>query len=228
MSYLSSSKRLSSQTRLSLRSIGAQKVLSDVFAQTAADAAAVGFILAHLPRDAGTVFWAQDRLSEKEAGQPYMAGIGPDRSVLRVNVSRPSDVLVATEEALRCKGINVVIGEIWGDPPSLDFTATKRLALRAEANGVPCWLIRRAGSPNLSAARNRWRIGSLPSAPHPHDPQAPGDPRWQVELFRSRYAQPGTWVARYDRAADRLDFSAPLLDAAVATRDGASGQRAAR
>lgn len=62
MSYLSSSKRLSGQTRLSLRNAGAQKVLSDVFAQTAADAAAVGFVLAHLLRDEGTVFWAQDRL----------------------------------------------------------------------------------------------------------------------------------------------------------------------
>lgn len=225
MSYLSASKRLSSQTRLNLRSIGAQKVLSDVFAQTAADAAAVGFVLAHLPRDAGTVLWAQDRLSEKEAGQPYMAGIGAERSLLRVNVSRPSDVLVAMEDALRCKGMTAVIGEIWGDPPSLDFTATKRLALRAEANGVPCWLIRRAGSPNLSAARNRWRIGSLPSVAHPHDAQAPGDPRWQVELFRSRYAQPGTWVAQYDRASDRLDFSAPRLDGAVAARDGADRQR---
>jgi len=225
MSYLSASKRLSSQTRLNLRSIGAQKVLSDVFAQTAADAAAVGFVLAHLPRDTGTVLWAQDRLSEKEAGQPYMAGIGAERSLLRVNVSRPSDVLVAMEDALRCKGMTAVIGEIWGDPPSLDFTATKRLALRAEANGVPCWLIRRAGSPNLSAARNRWRIGSLPSVAHPHDAQAPGDPRWQVELFRSRYAQPGTWVAQYDRASDRLDFSAPRLDGAVAARDGADRQR---
>lgn len=228
MSYLSSSKRLSSQTRLSLRNIGAQKVLSDVFAQTAADAAAVGFVLAHLPRDAGTVLWAQDRLSEKEAGQPYMAGIGPERQVLRVNVSRPSDVLVALEDALRCKGMTAVIGEIWGDPPSLDFTATKRLALRAEANGVPCWLIRRAGSANLSAARNRWRIGSLPSTAHPHDALSPGDPRWRAELFRSRYTQPGTWVVRYDRASDRLDFSAPHVDGAVAARDGADGQRAAR
>ncbi|MEL6509663.1 MAG: hypothetical protein AAFQ47_02390 [Pseudomonadota bacterium] len=228
MSYLAPSKRLSSQTRLSLRSIGAQKVLSDVFADTAADAAAVGFVLAHLPREAGTVLWAQDRLSEKEAGQPYMPGIGVTQPVMRVNVSRPSDVLVAMEDALRCKAVSAVIGEIWGDPPTLDFTATKRLALRAEANGVPCWLIRRAASPNLSAARNRWRIASLPSAAHPHDAQAPGDPRWQVELFRSRAAQPGIWAVRYDRTTGRLDFSAASVDRAVDTRDGADRQRAAR
>lgn len=157
-----------------------------------------------------------------------MAGVGAQRSVLRFNISRPSDVLIGMEDALRCKTITAVIGEIWGDPPSLDFTATKRLALRAEANGVPCWLIRRAGSANLSAARNRWRIGSLPSAAHPHDAQAPGDPRWQVELFRSRYAKPGIWVARYDCASDRIDFSAASVDGAVAKSNGADGQRATR
>lgn len=228
MSYLSPSKRLSSQTRLTLRNIGAQNVFSDVFAETAADAAPVAFVLAHLPRRAGPILWVQDRISEKEAGQPYMAGIGSDRAVLRVNVSRAPDVLSAMEDALRCKGIGAVIGEIWGDPPALDFTATKRLALRAEANALPCWLIRRGATPNLSAARNRWRVGARPSMPHPHDPQAPGDPRWQVELFRSRYTQPGTWVVRHDRASDRLDFSAPHVDGTVAARDGADGQRAAR
>lgn len=228
MSYLAPSKRLSNRTLLSLRSVGAQKVLSDVFTQTAADAAAVGFVLAHLPKESGTVLWAQDWLSSKETGQPYIPGIGATRSVMRVSVTRPSDVLVALEDALRCKAITGVIGEIWGDPAVLDFTATKRLALRAEANGVPCWLLRRAATPTLSAARNRWRVASLPSAVHPHDPQAPGDPRWQVELFRSRSAQPGLWTARYDRASDRLDFSAASVDGAVDTRDGADGQRATR
>lgn len=78
--------------------------------------------------------------------------------MIRVDVSRPADVLWATEEGLRCKALSCVIGEIWGDSPALTFTATKRLAMCAEAHKVPCWLIRHAASPDLSAARDRWRI----------------------------------------------------------------------
>jgi protein ImuA len=169
----------------------------------------------------------QDRLSYKETGSLYLPGL-PHKTIIHVNVSRPVDVLWAMEEGLRCKSLSCVIGEIWGAPSALNFTATKRLAMRAEANKVPCWLIRRAALPDLSTARNRWRIASLPSLPHPHDPKAPGAPRWQAELFRSRTRQTGTWVVSYDRAADSLHFVSPFRDGTLATGDGTAGQRAAR
>ena len=184
--------------------------LSEVFAQTPADAAAVGFAMSQLTRTELPIFWVQDRLSAKEAGAPYLPGVR--RPFVMVHLSRPDEVLAAMEEGLRSGGIAAVVGEVWGAPSCVDFTATRRLVLRAEARGVECWLIRRGATPDLSAARNRWRVASLPSALHPDDPLAPGDPRWQVDLFRSRYADPGTWVARYDRAADRVDFTAPVPD----------------
>lgn len=205
----------------------AMRTLSEVFVDRASDAAATGFVLARLPRTATPVLWVQDRMSRREAGRPYLAGIGVARPVIMVDLSRAVDVLWAMEDGLRCKALAVVIGEIWGDPPALDFTATKRLAMRAEAADVPCWLIRRAASPDLSAARERWRIASVPSAAHPHDPYAPGVPRWSLDLFRSRCSRPGRWVARYDRSTDRLDFAAPVRDGALEPRDGAAGQRAA-
>jgi protein ImuA len=130
------------------------------------------------------------------------------------------------EEGLRCAALVAVIGEVWGVPPALDFTATRRLTVRAESNRLPCWLLRRAATPDLSAARNRWRVTSLPSATNPHDAMAPGDPRWQAELFRSRHMQLGSWVAHHDRAADRVDFSAAVRDGAVADDHAAAGQRA--
>ncbi len=201
--------------------------LSEAFPETATDAAAVGFVLARLPRTTAPILWVQDRLSRKEAGRPYLAGIGTDRPLIMVSLSRAADVLWAMEDGLRCKALGGVIGEVWGDPPVLDFTATKRLAMRSEAADVPCWLIRRAASPDLSAARDRWRIASLPSAPHPHDAQAPGLPRWSLDLFRSRRSKPGQWVATYDRAADRLDLSAAIRDGTLATGHGTAGQRAA-
>jgi protein ImuA len=219
---------LSSRTKLDLRSIGAQNILSDVFPETAADAGAVGFVLSNIARDAGPILWVQDRVSLKEAGQPFVPGMGTKRSIIRVNVTRPADVLMAMEDGLRTKGLAAVIGEIWGDPAALSFTATKRLAMRAEANALPCWLIRRAASPNLSAARNRWRVASLPSTPHPDDPKAPGDPRWHIELFRARQTKPGAWVASYDPETDRINFFAAFRDGAMDQGDGAIGQRAAR
>ncbi len=208
-------------------------ILSEVFATNAADAACVGFGLTGLTGltglacGAAPLFWAQDRLSRQETGLPYLPGL-PGRAIIRVDVNRPVDVLWAMEEGLKCTSLGAVIGEIWGNPKALDFTATKRLVMRAERYKLPCWLIRRAASPDLSAAGNRWRVTSLPSLPHPHDPKAPGDPRWQVELFRSRYGPPGTWVATYDRAADRVDISAPFRDGAVAKDDGARECRATR
>lgn len=202
--------------------------LSEVFAETVADAAVAGFVLSHLVKGSDPVLWIQDRLSRRETGQPHISGLGTGRAVLLLEIARPADVLIAAEEGLRCKVLLAVVAEIWGDPPALNFTATKRLALRAEAMGVPCWLIRHGGTPNLSAARDRWRITSLPSAPDPDDARAPGDPRWRLELFRSRDKQPGIWVAQHDRAADRVDLSAPVPDGTLAEDTGTAGQRATR
>lgn len=201
--------------------------LAEVFAGNASDAAVTGFMLSRLSRGAKPILWVQDRLSRKEAGRPALAGLGPQRPIIMVDLSRAADVLWALEDGLRCRALGAVVGEVWGDPPALDFTATKRLAMRAEAAEVPCWLIRRAAHPNLSAARDRWRIHSLPSAPHPHDTQAPGDPRWALELFRSRRSPPGQWVATHDRAADRVGLSAAVSDGALVPRDGTARERAA-
>ncbi|MBE0413134.1 hypothetical protein, partial [Yoonia sp.] len=153
--------------------------LSEAFSATATDAGIVGFVLSRAAQTDAPILWVQDRLSQRETGQPYLPGLRR-KSVIRVDVSRAADVLWAIEEGLRCKALSCVIAEIWGNPPALNFTATKRLAIRAEAGATPCWLIRRAAAPDLSAARDRWRIASLPSLPHPDDPQAPGAPRWQA------------------------------------------------
>lgn len=209
----------------------AAPTLSEVFADAVTDAAAVGFVLSQLPASHGPVLWVQDRVSRKESGQPYMPGL-PEVSVLRVEVGRPADVLWAMEEGLRCGALRGVIGEIWGDAAAMSFTASKRLAMRAEAAGVPCWLLRRAASADLSAARDRWRIGALPSAPLQSDPAAPGMAQWRVELFRSRRAKPGVWTACYDgahlTATGRVDLAAEPADGAVHAGDVGPGLRAAR
>lgn len=197
----------------------AAAVLSEVFAAHPSDGAATGFVLSRLPeRGTAPVLWVRDRLTAREAGLPYLLPLSG--GVIEVVLSNPRDVLIAVEEGLRCPALAAVVAEIWGDPKALDFTATKRLAIRAEAARIPCWLIRRGATANLSAARDRWRVGSLASAAHPDDPLAPGAPRWQVELFRSRDKRPGAWVIGDDRAMDPV---IPLAPTGAAEPLGATG-----
>ena len=185
-------------------------VLRDVLAARPFDAAVTGFVLACLSGVTGTVLWASDRLSRRENGRlygPALRRFGFAGRVLHVEVSHPRDVLWAMEEGAGCAGLSAVVGEIHGAPEVLSFTATKRLALRAEASGVPLWLIRPGEDGALSAARERWRVGSLHAQADPYDGQAPGAPAWEAELFRARGRAPGVWEARYDparHAPDRL------------------------
>lgn len=192
--------------------------LTEVFA-SGGDAGAIGFALAQLP--AGKpLLWVQDRLSAFEAGRPHGGGLkrfgaDPDRLVL-VCARDAGDVLWTMEEGLKCAALGGVIGEVWGAARALDFTASKRLALRAERTGIPVTLLRFSAPEDLSAARRRWRVTSLPSAPHPGDPKAPGAPRWRAELFRARDRTPGVWEAEYDGAAHRLRLAPTLPDPALA------------
>ena len=195
--------------------------LSEVFADTVTDAAVTGFVCAHLREAVKPVLWVQDRLSLREAGRPYLAGLPVPLQILHVTVSKPADVLWSMEEGLRCAGLSAVLGEIWGDPAVLDFTATKRLALRSEAQNLPTWLIRRAAEPNLSAARLRWRVSALPSLAVDGDLRAPGQAQWRAELFRARWQTPGEWVARHDR--DGLHFDHPVIHDAPTPDQAAQG-----
>jgi protein ImuA len=102
------------------------------------------------------------------------------------------------EEGVRCSALSCVIGELWGDPRALDFTATRRLAVASEKSGTPCWLVRLGGNANLSGARMRWRIASAPSLANELDLKAPGLPAWDAELFRARGMPPGRWGLAHD------------------------------
>ncbi|MGB3407219.1 MAG: hypothetical protein WBA67_06960 [Jannaschia sp.] len=189
---------------------------------TSRDGAATGMVLAQLDalgRQGGPILWVQDRRAAQEGGLPYARGIagvtGLDMPILRVAARTAAEALWAMEEGLECAALSAVIGEIWGSPKVLDFTATKRLALRSGRSGVPLWLLRPDSEPALSVAPDRWRVESAPSSTNTLDPRAPGAAQWMAELFRSRRTRPGTWVAEHDRAAHRLYLVAPLRDGAV-------------
>jgi protein ImuA len=175
--------------------------LSELFANHPRDVGWCGFLLSQRPDAGGPILWVQERMAILESGRIFPPGL-PFRDLIHVEARDARTALWAMEEGLRCPELSLVIGEIWGDPAALDFTATRRLAVAAERSGVAACLIRLSGHSNLSGARQRWRIASSPSAPNPLDPKAPGAAAWDAELFRARGRPPGRWRVGGDPRAE--------------------------
>jgi protein ImuA len=165
--------------------------LSELFAAHPRDGGWAGFLLAQLETEK-PLLWVQDRMAILESGRIHPPGL-PSQNLIHVEVRDARDALWAMEEGVRCAALSAVIGEIWGDPRVLDFTATRRLAVASERSGVGCWLVRLGGIANLSGARMRWRVASAPSLVNPLDQRSPGTPAWDADLFRARGMPPGRW-----------------------------------
>jgi protein ImuA len=176
--------------------------LSELFAAHPRDGGWAGFLLARIATDK-PVLWVQDRMAILESGRIHPPGL-PSQNLVHVEARDARDALWAMEEGLRCSALSAVIGEIWGDPKALDFTATRRLAVASERSGVAAFLIRLGGHANLSGARMRWRIASAPSLANDLDPRAPGTPVWDADLFRARGAPPGRWIVAHEADAFHL------------------------
>ena len=145
--------------------------------------------------DRRQLLWVQDRAAVRLTGRPYRHGLPPElrHRLIHVEARTPEDALFALEEGLRCRDLAFVLGEIAGNPRTLDFTASRRLSLAAEKHGVPLWLVRLEAQPELSSARMRWKVAAAPSAPARWNAAAPGQPAWHAELFRARSHPPGEW-----------------------------------
>ena len=183
------------------------------------DASGEGFALA-LAAKLGTKrpwLWVQDQKSRLRSGIPLLHGLPQS---LRygchyISADKPEDALFVMEEGLRCSALGFVIGELAGDPNALGFTQSRRLAVASEQYGVPLYLLRNGATRQLSAARMRWDITPIPSASPATNLKAPGDPAWEVELFRSRQFRPSSWKLglRHDglsiiKAENNLDMAA--------------------
>jgi len=185
--------------------------LAELFATHPRDGGWAGFLLAQLATDK-PLLWVQDRMAILESGRIHPPGL-PCPELIHVEARDAKDALWAMEEGVRCAALSAVIGELWGDPKVLDFTATRRLAVASERSGVTAFLIRLGGHANLSGARMRWRIASMPSQHNPLDPRAPGLPAWDAELFRARGLPPGRWSISHE--ADRFHLVTAVGDRTV-------------
>jgi len=176
--------------------------LSELFAAHPRVGGWAGFLLAQIGAEK-PLLWVQERMAILESGRVHPPGLQTP-NLIHVEARNARDALWAMEEGVRCSCLSAVIGEIWGDPRVLDFTATRRLAVASERSGVSCWLVRLGGTANLSGARMRWRIASAPSLTNELDPRAPGTPGWDAELFRARGMPPGRWSLAHEASAFHL------------------------
>jgi protein ImuA len=194
--------------------------LHETFAASADDAgAAAGFtcLLASLSSRDRPVVWLREAEVEARARlhAPGLADLGLDPARLLLAVPRtPLDLLRAAAEVVRCTPAGVAVIELWRSPRPLDLTASRRLAVAAEASGVTALLLRIAAEPAPSAAQTRWRVAAAPSAALPAN--APGRPAFDLDLVRQRGGPEGLgWQVEWNRDARILVDPAALPGAVV-------------
>lgn len=173
-------------------------------------AAATGFTLALARRVAGgrAVLWIADDMAQAESGAPYgpgLDGIGlaPERLIV-VTAARPRDLLWAMEEALRCRAVGAVIGEL--RLQAIDGVAGRRLALAALQHKSCALLLRAQPDARPLAAATRWVVGAAPARPAPH---GTGPPALAARLVRNRHGRTGSWVLEWNRVEQRFDLASP-------------------
>lgn len=188
--------------------------LHELRSDTTRDAAsATGFAAALIARlaasDRRPVLWVAEASALHEAGLLYGAGLdrfGTDSSrLILVRVRKPAEALWVFEEGLACRGLAAVLAEIRGNPRPLDLTATRRLALRAEAGGIMGLLLRQSAAPDATAAATRWSVAPLPAGVTDDYPAGIGRPAWRLTLERNRHGPTGTADVEWDH--DRRAFA---------------------
>jgi len=141
----------------------------------------------------------------QEMGVPYGPGLavfGFDPAALvLIRPANMTELLWAAEEALACGAVAAVIADIAGQPKMLDFTASRRLNLRANSGGVTIFMLRYGAWREASAAQLRWHLVPVLSAETPFDARAPGEVRWRASLEKGAVTdrQNQQWLLEWTR-----------------------------
>lgn len=208
-------------------------VLHEILPASHADfPAALGFSLGIaariLQKRPGHVLWVMPSWQGRAHGALYpdgLAGFGIDPArLVEIRAPRTREALWAIEEALGHAPVAAVFGVLPGNETTYDFTASRRLAMRAAQQGVTALIL--PARPDLntaSAAHMRWSAaaGASPPARYIGQPvPGLGTPRWHIQLLKSRRGGSGNWHLEWDHEAVSFRLAAPLADR---TPDRSSG-----
>jgi protein ImuA len=156
-----------------------------------------GFVLG-LVRSERTIVWIAEDMAAVESGAPYGCGLDefgiPLERLLLVGVTQRRDLLWAMEEALHCRAVGAVIGELRHE--SIDAVALRRLSLAATTGGTLAFLLRSSPTQESSTAATRWIVSAAPSQPR----YGPGPPRINVQLVRNRRGPTGSWMLEWNES----------------------------
>jgi len=175
--------------------IASAGLLHEVFSDDQRDAGAIlGFALGQarplLSADRPAILIIQLRHDSQDLGIPYGTGLvsfGIDpQSIVLGRVESPHEFLWAMEEAISCRAVAAVIADLGTPIKALDFTASRRLSLRAAAAGSSAFLLRFGAEREASASRLRWRISPAVSSSPRFDEFAPGAVKWLVQLEKGK------------------------------------------
>jgi len=173
-------------------------LLHEVFAdEHRQSGAALGFTLglarSLIAENRQALIYLQLSAEAQEIGLPYgigfsRFGLTPDTLVIG-RIGTVPELLWTLEESLACRAVAGVIVDLASHPKALDFTASRRISMRAAAAGTSAFLIRYGTGREASAARLRWHIKPGVSAGQPFDASAPGHPRFAIEIEKLRLGQ---------------------------------------
>jgi protein ImuA len=167
-------------------------------------AAATGFALglaALATQGTGSLVWIAEDMALAESGAPYGPGLDgfglcPSR-LLTVAAAHRRDLLWAMEEALRCRAVGTVIGELRaGD---IDGVAVRRLSLMAAESGALALLLRAAPPKDSSTAATRWVVGAAPSGK--------ATASFAAQLVRNRRGPAGSWILAWSDRDERFELA---------------------
>ena len=181
-------------------------------------AAATGFALG-LAAPARHWLWIAEDMALTESGAPYGPGLDtftlrPER-LLTVAVGHRRDLMWTMEEALRCRAIGAVIGEVRHG--ALDAVGVRRLSLAATQSGALALMLRASPTRDASTAATRWIVSAAPSAPS--NSFEFGAPRFAAQLVRNRRGPTGSWIFEWRDNDERFILATHAVPVAAPAGD---------
>ncbi len=172
--------------------------------------AATGFTLGLAALATGNkhLVWIAEDMALTESGVPYGAGLeafglSPERFVI-VAVAHRHELMAAMEEALRCRAVGAVLGEVRDG--ALDAVAVRRLSLAAGDSGALAFLLRAQPPHDASTAATRWTVQTAPSV-IPGQREF-GGARFAVHLTRNRRGPSASWILEWRNPDDGFVLAA--------------------